>query len=1732
MSHQTFRLLFILILVFGAAAIQAPPSAHAAGPWYVVPAGSDSNDCLSPGTPCATINGAIAKASSGDFVNVAEGIYIGTGSEVVLIDKDINLLGGWDTGFTSQNGTSIIDGEGARRGITINSVTAVVERFTIQNGFQDAFRSGGGGIFNNLGTVTLNQNTVVRNKSTSDFTGGGGIYNNGTMILNNSAITGNSTDGYQSGGAGIYNQGTMTLNNSSISRNISGANSGGGNPGGGIYNPFGSMTLNNTTVSNNRAGGGAGIDNGGTLIINSSTISHNTAISGGGIYSTGGSVTLQNSILAENKGLWPDCVFPPISAGYNIIGDATSCNFSPTSGDQINIDPKIGLLIGDPGYHPLLSDSPAIDAGNPAGCMGSSGLLTSDQREALRVGTCDIGAYEYTTPGAATSLAVVSGNGQSAAPSFDFPKPLQVAAIDNLGSPVSSVTVDFTAPNSGPSATFFSTGTNTTSVNTDEGGVATTSTFTANNQFGAYIVSASASGVASVNFNLMNTAWYVTTTGNDSNSCSSSGNPCATINGAIGKAAEGDTVFVAAGTYTGSGTEVVSMTKSIRLIGGWDDGFSTQNGTSIIDGQRGRLGIQVNYFTSAIIDRFTVQNGSAGAVGGIWNNGALTINSSTIKENGGLGSAGGILNLGALTVNNSSIINNRGSSGGGISNGSGGFALLATANLNNSTISGNSSDSRGGGINNESTGTLTLNNTTIYDNHDIFFPGGGGIYNSGGNVTMRNSILAGNSNSNGGGMDCNGTILSSDYNLISNTSGCTFIAGTGDLTNIDPNLGQLIGPSEAPSYHPLFAGSPAIDAGNPAGCTDQNGNILSTDQRGVARVGNCDMGSYEYTTPGPAASLAIVGGDNQSTTTTLAFPEPLQAATLDNQGSPVSGVTIDFTAPASGPSGTFADSGTNVTSVNTDASGVATTSIFTANDQEGVYNVSASASGLGSVSFNLEQITRATNDNFAHAKEITLLPFSDSVDNTNTTIEPGEPHFCGSATETQSVWYSFTPATNIAVIADMEGSSFSDANLTIFQAGGPGFDGLNFVDRACFGGSITLNLQAGATYYIQAESFSSGGGDLHLNLRELAHIGSISGQVIDAVTGNPVSATFFPSVNLNQCNEFGCFTINSQTPDSDGRFRFDTDYNGNPLTVGTYQVVAFADQYEQGQTDPFDVGDGEQRVIDVNLNSFPVRFSEIQPCDNLPATGGDCVYSVKITNGSATQIQGAAWSLVDSSLPGSFAGFTNFQTKQPKGISLASGRSQVLQFNFHVPANNSLYSSSVCTQIYVGQGTPSLFNTVGQRNLFCVFRGATGFTITSFNRLNVLSRQSQAKEPVRLFSETLNQQAIAAANEADIEPNDTCLTAQDIGTVTLPFTLNGILDSSQIPDVDFFKITGTPDAAVIVDLEGQGSGKGTVEDPFLGAFDSSCNLIGMDDDSGGNLNSRLEFTIPSDGIYVLAATVCCDSGFNGGGNGSYQLTVAPLQVIGSISGRVTDAATGQFLRGDVAPFAYVRLLLCEEFGCFEVNAQSADVDGRFHFTSYYDGRPLRPGSYQVAAEADQYQPGQTDSFSVGEGENRDIGDVALQSYPVRFSNIQPCVVPSGGGICEFSVTATNGLLTRLEGKAWSMVNGSGLGSFIDSTNFQTGDPQNVNLGISKNKILRFRFRLPGTVSDGAFICAQVFVGQGKDAFFNTVGWSSLFCFQKGISGFTLMSEEQMHAQLQLMRSHEASPTRAPSTPKR
>jgi hypothetical protein len=102
-------------------------------------------------------------------------------------------------------------------------------------------------------------------------------------------------------------------------------------------------------------------------------------------------------------------------------------------------------------------------------------------------------------------------------------------------------------------------------------------------------------------------------------------------------------------------------------------------------------------------------------------------------------------------------------------------------------------------------------------------------------------------------------------------------------------------------------------------------------------------------TPGQAAKISATSGGGQTAIVKQAFSNPLVVTVTDANGNFVNNQTVTFTAPAqSGASGTFAGS---VNTAATNASGVATSAVFTANgvaspQASPTYNVTASVSGV------------------------------------------------------------------------------------------------------------------------------------------------------------------------------------------------------------------------------------------------------------------------------------------------------------------------------------------------------------------------------------------------------------------------------------------------------------------------------------------------------------------------------------------------------------------------------------------------------------------------------------------------------------------------------------------------------------------------------------------------------------------------------------------------------------------
>lgn len=257
--------------------------------------------------------------------------------------------------------------------------------------------------------------------------------------------------------------------------------------------------------------------------------------------------------------------------------------------------------------------------------------------------------------------------------------------------------------------------------------------------------------------------------------------------------------------------------------------------------------------------------------GGIYNSGILFMTDTFIYfnstgnsvESGEAGEGAGIFNSssGTATLIRSAVVGNQcgwrvanhGVDGGGIFN-------EGTLTINTSTISSNvagpvwpdSGDyygGSGGGIANMATGTITITDSTIAAN--MAGPGSGsgvsaagGLLNSGGTVTLRNTILADNEADYD--RDCIGTILSTGYNLIESVSSCSITGDlTGNITGQDPKLEPLDFFGANYNIQPLMWGSPAIDAG-PATCGYVDQRQLSRPKDGNNDgTATCDIGAYE-----------------------------------------------------------------------------------------------------------------------------------------------------------------------------------------------------------------------------------------------------------------------------------------------------------------------------------------------------------------------------------------------------------------------------------------------------------------------------------------------------------------------------------------------------------------------------------------------------------------------------------------------------------------------------------------------------------------------------------------------------------------------------------------------------------------------------------------------------------------------------------------------------------------------
>ncbi len=299
--------------------------------------------------------------------------------------------------------------------------------------------------------------------------------------------------------------------------------------------------------------------------------------------------------------------------------------------------------------------------------------------------------------------------------------------------------------------------------------------------------------------------------------------------------------FATNGTILLNGTQLPTIVSDLTVTG-------PVNGL-IIDGQQLSRIFEVASGVNVALSQLTLRNGRTSTWGGaIYNDGLLSLERMTLLNNSASQKGGAIQNFrnGMLSIVDSTLSGNSSPvSAGAVMN-------YGTLSLANSTLTGNSAGAAAGVLYNTSSATMDIVNTTFAGNSAGNLAAA--IFN-GGNLSVKNVTMQSNRSSSGAG-----AILSSSFatmtvwNSIFATSMVfgNYSGGNNLFDDFGFNplgLGAL-GPYGGPTATiPLLAGSPAINAGNTSVAP-------FTDQRGLIRDSQADIGAYEIVSNFVVTTLA------------------------------------------------------------------------------------------------------------------------------------------------------------------------------------------------------------------------------------------------------------------------------------------------------------------------------------------------------------------------------------------------------------------------------------------------------------------------------------------------------------------------------------------------------------------------------------------------------------------------------------------------------------------------------------------------------------------------------------------------------------------------------------------------------------------------------------------------------------------------------------------------------------
>ncbi len=582
------------------------------GNCYVAVSGNDTWAGTNWATAFATISNGVGRATNGQTVLVGVGTY--NVSTQINVTSNITLLGvGGATNTIVRRDPANIS---SNRVLFINAASAIVDGFTITNGFEntDAY---GGGVLITSGTLRnclVTGNTDIKPSQARPY--GGGVYVSAGLV-SNCTIRGNTSSGsYAKGGGVALGGANATVTHCVIITNYANEN------GGGVVFAGGGKLLNSLIAYNTATtSSGVLLDNSGSpSMVNCTVVSNSCNVGGFALYAPSPATAISNSIIYHNIN------------GDIRASDAAYFGFCCATGLSAGVNGNITnapLFAGPTDFH-LSSASLCIDRGFSGAWQATDRDLDGNLR--IQHGAVDMGPYE--TP-AGFGCNLVSDRITGFAP------------LTNV----------FTAYVSGTNLTglYYAWDVNADGVIDVQGSdkQIITNIYTIPGLYSVALLVSNAVGqvdaFTNLNYISVSTAsMYVSPTGSQTLPYSTWDTAATSVQAAVSFASDGATIRITNGTYRLANTVTLSLGITLK-------GYNGANST-VIEGNGVNPCFLLNN-GAAVLDGLTVSNGVSATDGG-----GMTVSTGTVQNciirNNSAGRYGGGIYLGNGLVKNCVIQRN------------------------------------------------------------------------------------------------------------------------------------------------------------------------------------------------------------------------------------------------------------------------------------------------------------------------------------------------------------------------------------------------------------------------------------------------------------------------------------------------------------------------------------------------------------------------------------------------------------------------------------------------------------------------------------------------------------------------------------------------------------------------------------------------------------------------------------------------------------------------------------------------------------------------------------------------------------------------------------------------------------------------------------------------------------------------------------------------------------------